>query len=1348
MLSSAPNDHSTDRPEAPQDPGPERTTPRGQAADSHDLAPEFAAAFSALSGGDATLVGAEEYAELGRALEEFEPELTIPAIAGLLTVPEYQTATIRIEVLLHLAVLHCRGRRRPRITDVARWLQITLANLPVRRLEDPLEDVHLSNVVAPGGNYRIFEGTWESNDYHLQDVIDCVFRSRSSAAFSPLARPIAALLRLSDAVATRGRLTRWTISDRVTPRDVFLSPMPSLPAMAARVSFGMQDLEDIGISPSRIVPFCLPMASRDLLRRETLGFTSLERYPLIPFETGLILACPTAVGAAVRRYVLEWMRDNNKMDAFRQCLRIRQGQRLYGAALGHVDAPGTAFPDLPKLEAEEKTSPPAWDEVVCAIDTNKLAHVVLLHDDPQTVLDTGLGSFAKLADETSTDFAEHLRETAHRLKERATAGLTVVVYGGLGRGIALGLPRFPEHWQPVVISLPDFVTFAWSPGASLLRLWKMYEQMDRLYKGGVEAHESNGTLNTYAFWVAQEYNFCPHEFPFPPHAHGFIQPGTDFIRDFRIRERQLNDVHAAEVRSEGTSTLVRRFHRDSFFPAMNHRPIYASDELVQVGDLLGVVETPHVLVWVWASRPERAPEAASFTYQLWDGLLIWIDRLVPILTASVKVSGTVIMHLHLELANESEWQKIGQPGQLEATPPLVVIEANQNDATITIPFGFVSLLRRPTNDGERVLLEVACQALLEMLARDGHCIRGVSGEFTPDRAGEIARDLTARCMGGTDARSLHMFEANRPTDYLSTRDSRHPRLLQPEDRAWWTIGLAWGAVDQQTLVPTRRRTAATGDELEIGSSTRPLTGAEAGNADSGDPKSRVRELLGAKECRGVLNDLVDHLWGGIHHGLHGINGPSLVRLALENLEAVSQDRQQWSRTARAVMALHGSTSDAPRIAAEREGERGYIGTCTRVLVEMAVSSCDVQEGRQAAAADYDWLVAGVGELIELASDSDAIHGGLAEPRIRVYPNGAVQCDREFIRAVVTPYGMESSVEGFHDAAAAYEELFEPRRDRELQFDASFVHAFAAEYGLTPLRAIDAFAELLDLGVEGEHVVYESTRETVGKSLQQRRQFTDLEVQAFFRVFSLTPRPPWDRTPIGFLARDWWPWRFRRRLSLSARPVVVFGEHQAAPLFYGMHQLGASLSYMFENVQSAWLPDEYFRSAEMKRYRGMIADTLGHAFNEEVAAAVRGLGWEARAEVEMSSLGAPAELGDIDVVAWRSDDPRLVLVECKRLQPARTIGEIVDLLLEFRGATGDRLDRHLRRTQWVRENAHAVRTTLGIPARCNDVMALLIANRDVPMSYAQGLALPADQIRSLNSLNDWLSTSATKSRGPR
>ena len=50
---------------------------------------------------------------------------------------------------------------------------------------------------------------------------------------------------------------------------------------------------------------------------------------------------------------------------------------------------------------------------------------------------------------------------------------------------------------------------------------------------------------------------------------------------------------------------------------------------------------------------------------------------------------------------------------------------------------------------------------------------------------------------------------------------------------------------------------------------------------------------------------------------------------------------------------------------------------------------------------------------------------------------------------------------------------------------------------------------------------------------------------------------------------------------------------------------------------------------------------------------------------MTELGAPADLGDVDVLAWNSDGA-IQLIECKRLTFARTIAEIANICKRFQG----------------------------------------------------------------------------------
>lgn len=118
---------------------------------------------------------------------------------------------------------------------------------------------------------------------------------------------------------------------------------------------------------------------------------------------------------------------------------------------------------------------------------------------------------------------------------------------------------------------------------------------------------------------------------------------------------------------------------------------------------------------------------------------------------------------------------------------------------------------------------------------------------------------------------------------------------------------------------------------------------------------------------------------------------------------------------------------------------------------------------------------------------------------------------------------------------------------------------------------------------------------------------------------------------------------------------------------------------------------------------------------------------------MRTLGAPKKLGDLDVIAWHDRDPRVLLIECKRLQPARNLGEIIERLNQFRGATGDRLGKHLRRCEWITENFGDVQKTLRLPSTSNQLVPLLVTNSEVPMQYKRDLALPPDSVVPLREI---------------
>jgi hypothetical protein len=298
------------------------------------------------------------------------------------------------------------------------------------------------------------------------------------------------------------------------------------------------------------------------------------------------------------------------------------------------------------------------------------------------------------------------------------------------------------------------------------------------------------------------------------------------------------------------------------------------------------------------------------------------------------------------------------------------------------------------------------------------------------------------------------------------------------------------------------------------------------------------------------------------------------------------------------------------------------------------------------------------------------------------------------------------------------------------YSTGFVKAFTVEFGLTPDEAMDGVVELLELAVECDCVVVQTTLGNLRERLVKKRGLSPEVFSAFLKTFGLFHRPEWENPPQGFIRKDLYPWRFRRRLSLMVRPLLVFGEQDCDEMIYGAGTLWLSLNYLLERAEQGQFPGkEFFSTKQMRAYIGMVNDERGHAFAEAIAERLRKRGWQARSEVQMTEIGASVELGDIDVLGWKSTG-EILLIECKRLQLARTISEIAEICGRFKGEAKDDLDRHLQRIKWLNQHTANLRRIVGFIPDKNLLDARLVTNVDVPMRYLTSLAIEASKIGPL------------------
>jgi len=1175
-------------------------------------------------------------------------------------------------------VAHCHGRRKPGLTEIGHWLNRQLGKTQIALLEDPVEDVHVTNVETPEGNRRVFEGIWESNDYFVQVVLETLGSRRAPQKWRDQLVPAFALLKLSDCVAERVDLRRWHIESSTPKSTIRLAPATQVADRARAITFTVSELDALGINRQVLEPFILRDEDKQALAEESTGHSSLERRPLVDFGGELVLALPHAVSPAIRRFVLFELGRMGYLQTFADALANRQARQVEREGLwelkGETDSLEPPVPDgkVPSLHA--------W---LLKYDINKYLHVVLLHDRMDWLDAQGLSSFMEYPEELRAGLEEYLSKASSHCRSLPdfAEGMTLLVMGGLGRGFALGFKDWPDQWRLSVIRISDLLMLAGEFHRPITRYLKCIKQKEWATGEGVYFQNINGDYNFYCFWRRLHYQLVPRDLPVDQGS--MLSIGNDMVLPVREEVRNLVDRHVLQT-TAGSYSPVMRFGRDAYFKSMQGRPIYASLGHLRAGVLAGAVETPRGPSWLLVEPREGDEQSRRLLYEMWSGFIGLYDRLVFEVEALYPKAPAGAIEIRLNFGEVVVSVDYVEPQpDVPIGEPEVAVNLDQRTAEVKFPSDFLMHFQQPQNTGERLVLHGIAKGLVSL-----H--QGVTGDVD-----EIALDdLMSRVIGVSGMRVIHRFRTYYPIEHLLARQGQKPIFLAHEDFVFSKLRLSEGC-----------------------------TAARLGTSSASK-----------SECNEFLHKVVDKVWNQLRELLQQLDRASVIREALGVHEAVIQDRDHWRRTAQAVLALYAPEEDVLTVAQQRESDRDNVSLPTRTILEMAICECPEAGGRQLSRWGLDELLAKAALLVEVAMDSDAVNSDLIEPRIDLHPNGEYTIKRGFYDTVIKPFLTGYFREKFEAAAGDYSKLYQSKRPSERaradeSFSADFIRAFQNEFGLTPDEAIEGLAELLDLAVECDSVVVQTTLGDLKTMLTTARSLSLDVSEAFIRTFSIFHRTAWERPPPGFRNRDLYPWRFRRRLSATARPILVFGKEDDDKVFYGAGALRLGVRYLLERSEQGHLPQEFFTSQKIRQYIGTVNSERGYAFARSVANQLREKGWEARNEVKMTELGGSAELGDIDVLAWKTSG-EIQLIECKRLQLARTVAEVAEICRRFRGEAKDELDKHVRRINWIRANPTGLQRIVRFvpdPARIDD---RLVTNTHVPMMYLTALPIEADKIGPL------------------
>ena len=421
---------------------------------------------------------AAERADLVATISKWNLEASLSLCGGLLLCPRMHAYTYPIEILIHAICVHSTGSVRPSRSELVQILN-SLFQFLVDSDELP-RDVFVVNVMTESGNRRFLTGTWETPEFWVQQAIDSLSLAPRTERFNGLREQLEALLRFSEAAMDRNGLERY-VGSLVQPQPETELPDEheldrAVQTVRLRTDRLTESLEAFTISAEEVKK----------MGGDLLGNTRLEHCPFIQLNPSLLIwALPSATSIAIRTLILRRMESTGNLRKFSQALRTVQGHSFV-ELLRRKRADPHLHNQLPPIPNQLK-----WmRQTAIEFDGDRVAHVLLLHDDLEEAIKAGLTSFNSAAFRSAIDFQVHLSRSVVRLHfGLRRAGMTVVVMAGLGRGFALPPFAQPPNWHLCAIHLSDAMALMWLGADWLSEVWSVKNDVSRLSAQGLHIRD-------------------------------------------------------------------------------------------------------------------------------------------------------------------------------------------------------------------------------------------------------------------------------------------------------------------------------------------------------------------------------------------------------------------------------------------------------------------------------------------------------------------------------------------------------------------------------------------------------------------------------------------------------------------------------------------------------------------------------------------------------------------------------------------------------------------------------------------------------------------------------------------
>ncbi len=1198
----------------------------------------------------------------------FEFEDALIKLAGLLYEEDLHSNLVTTEAMIHQLFLSQCGHNVLNAFDISRLFD-GIHSTYIGSWEDPAEDTMVGVANSIKGSYMFLNGLWESSCFYTQIFIDLVDEMPETNPFSGIKQSVRAILSLSNESISRTSLKRYQKGNDSPQSEwdfhsYISTEKPNI------VSFSLDDLTQLGVAEKDLNPFIIEKSDVIALTNEDFGSSSLERKPIYRAQDGsYILALPTALSVAIRLFVIEQANKLGLLDQLQHAMQVRyasffgEGSRLLGKI---CNVPFSPFRD--------SNGSIVGADALVGVDEHRYVHFLLFFDD-FCDYQSGLVNGASTSNVDLENAIKERIKKAYNYSSKIDGfkrGLSVLIGCGWGRSVLISLERESEssNWLLESVPAPDLDTFNRITSMNPFTFWRLIEAKHRVLEVGIHTQNVNGLLNLYGWAKDNDFNIIPHS-AFDEdlgNSSLFMMITQNALLDVRWEVQNEDDIHKV-LNPNGELISVRRLTTGSYFKEDRFKPIYASVDNLENGELLGLIEG-NLCSW-WCTPAYSEEQNKDLLYRLWHGVCNWICR------ADLTLSKLGLSSLYSKVCFKIEFEDIDVPTKVsqviapETLSTLTKSSTSVDNDVLHINCKFLKnyflAFHRVDNVAERTIIK----SLLTVFIKE-------SVECNDHE--KLVETVLDHVFTDNYGKEVHMLTAQSFLDYVKT-GLPTPLALDRFDDATSKIGLAW--ISKSYTEPCN--------------------------------------IYGKTECTQYLQDLTLNLWKEIQSYLGSFNKKALILFLLENHAAVEADTEHWQRTFKAILGLHRDKNDVYSVTLERISSNNAALTGSRILIEMAICESLDNGGKAPNNLDITKLITFATAIFQYGNLSDSIMYELVKPQLRLSTYGDVQFDHTAYDTVVNPYSKSVQTVMINHASNKYDDYFsEPEVHEKVTglLGQEFESAWDEEFGVS----IDEARKILDvfenIGVEKNKAVYEiSCSELFYQS--NINGVTDAALKAFMDRFTLPQRSSWMALSSGYRVSDISPWRYRRRLSLTARPLIILGDK----LVIAPSLIRRGVLYCLSNSFDATLDGSFFNTKAMKKWIGEQRNKSGHRFNQEAADKFSSFGWKVEADVKVSKIlqkRTKKDFGDVDVLAWNPSEKIVYLVECKDLEFAKTQGEIAKQTYEFRGVTKsdgkpDRLRKHIDRFQVLDKNIDKLRDYLKLES-INELKVMLLFKQSVPVSY--------------------------------